>query len=124
MKSTSAFFETELLYFEKHDSDIPWVKIFTKHPYKELTDCDFNTQSALFKAIITTEKAMREYYSPDKINISSFGNYVPHLHLHIQARFKNDTHYPEPMWGVKQREASMSLKPFEGFVPILKSHFV
>jgi diadenosine tetraphosphate (Ap4A) HIT family hydrolase len=47
---------------------------------------------------------MIKFYNPDKINISSFGNYVPHVHIHIQARFKNDEYFPEPMWGDKQRK--------------------
>jgi diadenosine tetraphosphate (Ap4A) HIT family hydrolase len=61
------------------------------------------------------EKEMIAYYHPDKINIASFGNYLPHVHWHIMARFKTDGYFPEPMWGKKQREASLSLPSFNTF---------
>jgi len=59
---------------------------------------------------------MLEYFEPEKINIASFGNYVPHVHFHIQARFKNDNYFPEPTWGEKQRETDLKIKDFEQFL--------
>jgi diadenosine tetraphosphate (Ap4A) HIT family hydrolase len=47
---------------------------------------------------------MIDYFKPDKINLASFGNYVTHVHMHIQARFKDDSFFPEPTWGIKQRD--------------------
>ena len=61
--------------------------------------------------------------NPDKINIASFGNYVPHVHFHIMARFKEDSFFPEPMWGKKQREANLDLPSFEIFIDKLKKDF-
>ena len=60
-----------------------------------------------------------EYFKPDKINIASFGNYVPHLHVHLMARFRDDSFFPEPMWGQKQREGSISVPDFEPFAQLL-----
>jgi diadenosine tetraphosphate (Ap4A) HIT family hydrolase len=61
------------------------------------------------------EKEMLSYYNPKKINIASFGNYVPHVHWHIMARFEKDSFFPEPMWGTKQRESCLNLPDFEIF---------
>ncbi len=58
---------------------------------------------------------MLVYFEPDKINIASFGNYVPHVHFHIQARFKNDSYFPEPTWGKKQKESGLDIKDFNNF---------
>jgi len=58
---------------------------------------------------------MIAYYNPKKINIASFGNYMPHVHWHVMARFEEDSFFPEPMWGIKQREGDLSLPDFEGF---------
>ena len=66
------------------------------------------------------EKEMLNYYSPKKINIASFGNYMPHVHWHIMARFEEDSYYPEPMWGIKQRESNLDLPSFEMFCEKLK----
>jgi diadenosine tetraphosphate (Ap4A) HIT family hydrolase len=58
---------------------------------------------------------MLSYYHPQKINIASFGNMLPHVHWHISARFKEDSYFPEPMWGSVQREGKLDLPSFEVF---------
>jgi len=75
---------------------------------------------------LIVEKEMLDFYQPEKINIALFGNYVPLVHIHVMARFKEDSHFPESMWGIKQREDTLSLPDFETFVTSLRkklSHF-
>ncbi|MGE4295598.1 MAG: HIT family protein [Campylobacterales bacterium] len=108
------------LRIEWHESAVPWLKIFTLHPYKELSECPPPVRADLFEALDLCERALLEYYRPDKINIASFGNYLPQLHFHVTARFKNDSHFPEPMWGVKQREGDLRLPDHGAFERILK----
>jgi diadenosine tetraphosphate (Ap4A) HIT family hydrolase len=43
---------------------------------------------------------------PDKINLASLGNVVPHLHWHIIPRWLDDSYFPLPIWGQRQREIS------------------
>jgi diadenosine tetraphosphate (Ap4A) HIT family hydrolase len=112
-------YENEYFYILRENATIPWVKIFTQHPFKELSDCDALTQAAILKAMLIVEETMRFYYNPKKINIAMFGNYVPHLHIHVMARFEEDSHFPESMWGLKQRESNLHLPSFENFVTIL-----
>lgn len=109
-------FKNNLIYIEKEESEIPWVKIFTCKKIKELSDCDKETKTMLFNALDIVEKSMLEFYQPTKINIAMFGNYLPHLHIHVMARFENDSHFPEPMWGKKQRDTKLKLLPFENFI--------
>jgi diadenosine tetraphosphate (Ap4A) HIT family hydrolase len=109
-------------YIIKHQSDIPWVKIFSKIPYKELSDCDTKTKEFMFTCMDICERTMLDFYKPEKINIAIFGNYLPHLHIHVMARFQDDSHFPEPMWGEKQRESKLVLPPFEEYVKLLKSN--
>ncbi len=101
-------------------SEIPWLKIFTTKPYKELSQCDKKTKLKIFEALDIIEKVMIDYFKPEKINIASFGNYVPHVHFHIMARFKEDSYFPEPMWGKKQREANLNIKDLDQFYNIVK----
>ncbi len=114
MKKNSLF-ESENLRLEIEESEIPWVKIFTKEPYKELSDVPKSVREEIFTWLDIIEKEMIAYYQPDKINIASFGNYLPHVHFHIMARFKEDSYFPEPMWGKKQREGKIRLKNFDAF---------
>jgi len=113
-------FEDDKIFMVKHNSQIPWVKIFTQKKHKELTECDMKTKQCIYKIIEITEKAMLEFYKPEKINIAMFGNYFPHFHVHIMARFKDDDYFPEPMWGKKQRDGKLHLLPFDEFVRFLK----
>ncbi len=118
--SPERLYENSYFYIIKEENTIPWIKIFSQKPYKELSDCDEATRHALLEAMLMVERSMLSYYAPDKVNIAIFGNYLPHLHIHVMARFKEDSHFPESMWGVKQREASLDLPDFETFVTFLK----
>ena len=108
-------FTNQLINVQIEKSEIPWLKIFTNKEIKEFSHCDKQTKLEIFRVLDIIEKEMLEYFNADKINIASFGNYCPHVHFHIQARFKNDSYFPEPTWGVKQRDADLTLKDFNIF---------
>ncbi|MEY4504620.1 MAG: hypothetical protein RL154_916 [Pseudomonadota bacterium] len=112
--------ENEILYLLQEQNELPWVKIFLKSEKKELTDCTQIEQNEIFTTALRVESAMREYYNPAKINHASFGNILPKVHWHIQARFNNDAYFPESLWGVKQQDAKLNLPPFDGFIKLLK----
>jgi len=102
-------------YIEVHESEIPWLKIFTTTQYKELTDIPKTLRHKLYDITEIIEEQMIKYYQPEKINIASFGNYLPHTHIHVMARFKEDSFFPEPMWGTKQRDADLTLPNADEF---------
>ena len=108
-------YQNSLIKIEIEPFEIPWLKIFTQEPIKEFSQCDDKLKIEIFRALDVIEKEMINYFEPDKINIASFGNYVPHIHFHIQARFKNDSYFPEPTWGKKQRESNLNLKNMNKF---------
>lgn len=108
-------FTNELIRVEIEESEVPWLKIFTQVERREFSECTSEEKSAIFEALDVIEKEMLSYYQPAKINIASFGNYVPLVHWHIMARFNEDSYFPEPMWGSKQREAALTLPAFEQF---------
>lgn len=108
-------FNNKYINIQIEESEIPWLKIFTNEKYKELSHCPKEVKLEIFRIVEIIEKEMIEYYNPEKINIASFGNYVPHVHFHVMARFKEDSYFPEPMWGKKQREGNLSLDDFDTF---------
>jgi diadenosine tetraphosphate (Ap4A) HIT family hydrolase len=108
-------YEDDDIYIQKEDSEIPWVKIFTKEPYKELGDTPKELRAKLWRVYDVVEAQMRSYYNPDKINMASFGNMLPHVHIHVMARFETDSYFPNPMWGEKLRDAKLSLKNEDKF---------
>lgn len=108
-------FSNNLINIQIEDSEIPWLKVFTNEKIKEFSQCNTETKLEIFRMIDIIEKEMLSYYNPQKINIASFGNYMPHVHFHVMARFKDDSYFPEPMWGEKQREATLELPSFDIF---------
>ncbi|RXJ82094.1 HIT family protein [Arcobacter sp. F2176] len=108
-------YENSLIKVEIEKSEIPWLKIFTQKNLKEFSQCDSETKMEILRVLDIIEKKMINYFNPEKINIASFGNYVPHVHFHVMARFKDDSYFPEPMWGKKQRQAKLVLPSFEKF---------
>ncbi|MCK9373369.1 MAG: HIT family protein [Sulfuricurvum sp.] len=114
------FYSNPLIYIDIHDSEIPWLKLFTHIPYKEFSECSREEKEMLWECLDLIEKEMLSYFKPEKINIASFGNMVPRVHWHIMARFKEDSYFPEPMWGMKQREGLLPVAPLELFLQELK----
>jgi len=102
-------YEDNFLYIEKEESEIPWLKIFTKEPYKELGDLPTELRLRLWKVYDIVEMEMKNYYKPTKINMASFANMLPRVHIHVMARFKEDSYFPNPMWGEKIRNAKLTL---------------
>lgn len=111
----SILYENETIKIETEESEIPWLKIFTKASYKEMSEVPADIKLEIYELLNTIEKEMLVYYTPKKINIASFGNYMPHVHWHIMARFEEDSFFPEPMWGTEQRKNNLSLPNFEVF---------
>lgn len=79
--------------------------IWNKH-IAEMSDLTDDERQLLEKVLLIVEKVVREQMQPDKINWAQFGNMVPHLHWHIIARYRDDSHFPESIWGLKQREVA------------------
>ncbi len=118
---SESIWENDHLRIEIEKSEIPWLKIFTKLPYREMSEVPPETKRQIYTLLDLIEREMLSYYKPTKINIASFGNYMPHVHWHIMARFEEDSYFPEPMWGVKQREATLVLPSEEIFIEQLVS---
>ena len=113
--SDNIIYQNDLIKIEIEPFEIPWLKIFTQKKIKEFSQCDDKVKLEIFRVLDIIEKEMISYFNPEKINIASFGNYVPHVHFHIQARFKEDSFFPEPTWGKKQRESNLNLKDVDIF---------
>ena len=117
----SVIYENDLIKVEIEESEIPWLKVFTQEVYKEFSQTPLETRVEIFRVLDIIEKEMLSFYKPKKINLASFGNYVPHVHWHIMARFEEDAYFPEPMWGKKQREGSYILEEFELFIKNIRN---
>jgi len=108
-------YEDSEIYIEKHDSEVPWLKIFTKEPYREIGDVPKELRIRLWEVYDIVEYEMKHYYNPKKINMASFANMLPRVHIHVMARFEEDSYFPNPIWGEKLRDSSLKLPNEENF---------
>lgn len=82
------------------DASYPgYLRIVSNLHVKELTDLSDDDNLILYRAVMKSEKILREIMDPEKVNIASFGNMTPHVHWHLIPRYKDDKHFPNPTWG-------------------------
>jgi diadenosine tetraphosphate (Ap4A) HIT family hydrolase len=70
---------------------------------REMTDLDGAERRHCMRVVCAAEQALRTVLEPHKINLASFGNLTPHLHWHVIPRFEDDPHFPNSVWGERQR---------------------
>lgn len=87
------------------DADYPaFCRVIWHSHVKEMTDLAPADRAHVMDWVYRTEAALRTLLNPDKINLASFGNMVPHLHWHVIPRFADDKHFPQSLWGQAQRD--------------------
>jgi diadenosine tetraphosphate (Ap4A) HIT family hydrolase len=89
------------------DPDYPgFCRVIWKAHVAEQSDLSDAERQHLMTVVNGVERVLRAQMRPDKINLASFGNMVPHLHWHVIPRFKQDRHFPQAIWGQPQRGQS------------------
>jgi len=78
---------------------------------REMTDLSAANRSHLMHIVYAVESALRARLTPTKMNLAALGNATPHLHWHVIPRFADDTHFPQPVWGPRQRDTAPHLLP-------------
>jgi diadenosine tetraphosphate (Ap4A) HIT family hydrolase len=76
-----------------------FCRVILNRHVKEMTDLSPADRARFMEIVYAVEGALRKLLDPDKINLASLGNQVPHLHWHVIARFHGDPHFPNPVWG-------------------------
>jgi diadenosine tetraphosphate (Ap4A) HIT family hydrolase len=86
------------------DADYPgMLRVIWNEHVREWSDLPSDARARLLQVVFVVEQVLRGALRPDKINLASLGNVVPHLHWHVIPRFVDDAHFPQPIWGTRQR---------------------
>lgn len=92
------------------DADYPgFVRVIWNAHVREWSDLPSDARARILHVVFVVEQAVRAALRPDKINLASLGNVVPHLHWHVIPRFVDDAHYPQPIWGARQRACDLDV---------------
>jgi len=83
-----------------------FCRVIWQDHVKEVTDLHELDRMLLMGVLWQVEHVVREVMQPEKINLASFGNMVPHLHWHVIPRYTDDAHFPAPVWADTTRQPS------------------
>lgn len=89
------------------DPDYPgFCRVILNRHAAEMTDLTTDEQQELMRIVFVVETVVREVIKPDKINLASLGNMVPHVHWHVIPRWREDRCFPNPIWAPPSRTAA------------------
>jgi diadenosine tetraphosphate (Ap4A) HIT family hydrolase len=80
-----------------------FCRVIWRAHVKEMTDLTPAERNELMDAVWQVETAVRTALQPDKVNLATLGNVVPHLHWHVIPRYADDAQFPAPIWAAAQR---------------------
>ena len=90
------------------EPDYPgFCRVILKRHATEMTDLDPAERDGLMAVVYAVEEAIRATMQADKMNLASLGNMTPHVHWHVIPRFRDDRHFPTPVWAQPQRESAV-----------------
>jgi diadenosine tetraphosphate (Ap4A) HIT family hydrolase len=104
------------------DTNYPgFCRIIWRDHVKEITDLNELDRMLMMDVMWQVEQVVRDVMQPEKINLASLGNMVPHLHWHVIPRYTDDAHFPAPVWAeVKRTPSSESLAARLEKLPMLR----
>jgi diadenosine tetraphosphate (Ap4A) HIT family hydrolase len=108
LKSSYHVKDLKLCSIRLHDNlKFPWLILIPRR--KNITDMsELNSydQILLMKEIIYVSKIVKKLFKTSRLNVEKIGNITPQLHIHIIARYKNDSSWPLSVWVVKGKTYS------------------
>ncbi|MBA2648520.1 MAG: HIT domain-containing protein [Legionella sp.] len=111
----------------KNTNQYPWLILVPRRDkVTEIYQLSQIDRHALIDEISKLSEIMQLYFKPNKLNVGSLGNIVPQLHVHIIARFSNDTAWPYGVWQNKSQTDGVyesSSSTLQELIPLVESAF-
>ena len=93
LKNSHYIFELKLCNVRLMDnSKFPWIILIPKRKcITDISELNSKDQILLMSEIVYCSKLMKKIFKTSKLNVEKIGNIVPQLHIHIIARYHNDS---------------------------------
>ena len=89
------------------NSKFPWIILIpNRKNIADITELNLKDQPLLMQEIVYCSKLMKKIFKTKKLNVEKIGNIVPQLHIHIIARYKKDSTWPQSVWVTKVKPYS------------------
>ena len=87
--------------------DLPgYCRVIWNRHIAEMSELSRIEREILMALVDVVEFAVRRVMRPQKINLASLGNQVPHLHWHVIPRFADDPYFPDSIWSPRHRDTT------------------
>lgn len=118
-------FPQSYLCLGEHQFFRGYCVLVSKGHFKEMTDMTEKASAELFQEMMTVSRVLQKVFSPDKMNMCSLGNVVPHVHWHFFPRYKDDPEFKNPPWLRMNEFAGANISPEEAreIIEMLKPFF-
>jgi len=92
------------------NAKFPWIILIPKRKnITDISELNSKDQMLLMKEIVHCSKLIKKIFKTKKLNVEKIGNIVPQLHIHIIARFTQDSTWPLSVWMTKSKPYSKNL---------------
>lgn len=87
------------------DARFPWLILLPRVAgLTEIEDLDARQRAALTEETVRAGRLVRALGAADgrpvdKLNVAALGNVTAQLHVHVVGRRRDDTLWPDPVWG-------------------------
>ena len=75
-----------------------FLRVVLNRHVREMTDLAPREREQLMAVVFAVEAHVRHAMEPDKMNLASLGNLTAHVHWHVIPRWRDDRHFPGPVW--------------------------
>ena len=90
-----------------NDPDLPgFCRVIWNRHVPEMSDLTYGEREHIMSLVFAVEEVIREVMEPDKVNLATLGNMVPHIHWHVIPRYQGDAYFPGSPWSAKVTETS------------------
>ncbi|MEW6538272.1 MAG: HIT domain-containing protein [Pseudomonadota bacterium] len=82
------------------DARFPWLILIPRvEGAVELEDLSVEQRTMLMEETVRAGALVRRLGAVDKLNVGAIGNVTAQLHAHVVGRRRDDSLWPDPVWG-------------------------
>lgn len=101
------------LFILKNQNHLGRVVIALNTHRTELFELTEEERAGYFADVARVSKAMKELFNPDKINYGIFGDGVPHVHMHMVPKYKDQFQWGHFFWDKGEKEVYLSDEEYQ-----------
>lgn len=96
--------DKDFYVIDASEDDLPvFVRVVCVRHTAEMSDLTAAGRAKLYAILTVLEETMIACTHPDKVNLASLGNMVPHVHWHVIGRWRDDPFFPGSVWSHRLR---------------------